>query len=81
MPYKKFDLIVEAFNKNGRKLILVTNTDNKLYRELREKSKDNIEWKFNISNEEKNELFSQAKAFLFPPEEDFGLVPIEAMAC
>ncbi len=81
IPYKKFDLIVEAFNKNGRKLILVTNTDNKLYRELREKSKDNIEWKFNISNEEKNELFSQAKAFLFPPEEDFGLVPIEAMAC
>lgn len=81
IPYKKFDLIVEAFNKNKRKLILVTNTDNKLYKELKEKSKDNIEWKLNVQRQEINELFSSAKAFLFPPEEDFWLVPIEAMAC
>ena len=81
IPYKKFDLIVDAFNKNWKKIILVTNTDNKLYRELKKKSKSNIEWKFNVSNEEKIKLYSKAKAFLFPPEEDFWLVPIEAMAC
>lgn len=81
IPYKKFDLLVEAFNKNKRKLILVTNTDNKLYQELKAKSKENIEWIFNPTNEEKRLLFSKAKAFLFPPEEDFWLVPIEAMAC
>ncbi len=88
IPYKKFDLIVDAFNENWRKLILVTNTDNKLYRELKNKSKENIAWKLNIngksgdnyiSSEEKNKLYSEAKAFLFPPEEDFGLVPVEAM--
>ena len=45
IPYKKFDLLVDTFNKNGKKLILVTNTDNKLYKKLKAKSKDNIEWK------------------------------------
>ena len=80
IPYKKFDLIVDAFNKNWRKIILVTNTDNKLYRKLKAKSKENIEWKLNLSNEETRKLFSEAKAFLFPPEEDFWIVPIEAMA-
>ena len=81
IPYKKFDLIVNAFNKNGRKIILVTNTENKLYRELKTKSKNNIEWRLNASNSETRELFSKAKAFIFPPEEDFWIVPIEAMAC
>ena len=81
IPYKKFDLIVDTFNKNWKKIILITNTDNKLYKELKEKSKSNIEWRLNISREETKELFSNAKAFLFPPEEDFWLVSVEAMAC
>lgn len=81
IPYKKFDLIVDAFNENWKKIVIVTNTDNKLYRELKAKSKANIEWKLNISREETARYFSKARAFLFPPEEDFGIVPLEAMAC
>ncbi|MFK7779559.1 MAG: glycosyltransferase [Candidatus Gracilibacteria bacterium] len=81
IPYKKFDLIVDAFNKNGRKLILATNTENKLYKELKEKSKENIEWRLNLPREEIIKLYKKSKAFIFPPEEDFGLVPIEAMSC
>lgn len=80
IPYKKFDLIVDAFNKNGKKLIIATNTDNKLYRSLKAKSKENITWKFGLNLDEINEIHSKARAFLFPPEEDFGLVPIAAMA-
>jgi glycosyltransferase involved in cell wall biosynthesis len=80
IPYKKFDLIVDAFNENGKKIIIATNTDNKLFRELKRKSKDNIEWRFTWDIDEINRLHSQAKAFLFPPEEDFWLVPIAAMA-
>ena len=79
IPYKKFDLLVDAFNQNGRKLILCTATDTPLFRELKAKSKPNIEWRFRVSNEKKNALMTHAKAFLFPPEEDFGLVPVEAM--
>jgi len=81
IPYKKFDLIVDTFNENWKKIILVTNTDNKLFRELKATSKENITWKLNISRNETRELFSKAKAFMFPPEEDFWLVPVEAMAC
>ena len=81
IPYKKFDLLVDAFNKNGKKLVLVTNTDNALYKKLKAQSKSNIIWKLNISREETVKLYSQARAFVFPPEEDFGLVPLEAQAC
>ena len=81
IPYKKFDLLIESFNQNWKKLIIATNTDNTLYRELKEKSKSNIEWKFDASREEINNLYANARAFMFPPEEDFGIVPLEAMAC
>jgi len=81
IPYKKFDLIVEAFNKNQKKIILVTNTNNKLYRELKNKSKKNITWKLNITRKKTVNLYKKAKAFLFPVEEDFWIVPIEAQAC
>jgi glycosyltransferase involved in cell wall biosynthesis len=80
IPYKKFDLIVDAFNKNWKKLVLVTNTDNKLFRELKAKSKSNITWKLNISRQETIKLYEKAKAFLFPVEEDFWIVPLEAQA-
>lgn len=80
IPYKKFDLVVDAFNENWKNLVLVTNTNNRLFRKLKKKSKENITWKLNISEKETRELFSKTKAFLFPPEEDFWLVPVEAMA-
>jgi len=81
IPYKKFDLLIDSFNKNWKQLIVVTNTPNKLQKKLQSISNNNIKWKIQISGEETRELFSKAKAFLFPPEEDFWLVPIEAMAC
>ena len=80
IPYKRFDLLIDAFNLNGKHLILCTATDTPLFRELKKKSRTNIEWKYRVSNEEKDALMANARAFLFPPEEDFGLVPIEAMS-
>lgn len=80
IPYKKFDLIVDAFNENAKKIKIATNTDNKLYRELKQKSNSNIEWILTDDLKLTNKLHSKAKAFLFPPEEDFWLVPIAAMA-
>lgn len=71
IPYKKFDLLVDTFNQNGKRLILCTATDTTLYRELKEKSNPNIEWRFRVSNEEKNVLIAGARGFLFPPLEDF----------
>lgn len=81
IPYKKFDLLVDAFNVSWRKLIIATNTDNKLYKKLRKISKDNITWKMSLPRSEIIGLYANAKCFVFPPEEDFGLVPVEAQAC
>ncbi len=81
IPYKRFDLLVETFNENGKPLKIATNTENALFKELFAKSKPNIEWVLNASHEEKIRLYQTARAFVFPPEEDFGLVPVEAMMC
>ena len=80
IPYKKFDLLVDTFNKNWKEIILCTNTENKLYKNLKNKSKKNITWKLNLERKEIAKLLSEAKAFIFPAEEDFWLVPIEAMS-
>lgn len=80
IPYKKFDLVVDAFNKNGRKIKIATNTNNALYKELKKRSKPNIEWILTDNIDQINRLHSHAKAFIFPPEEDFWLVPIAAQA-
>ena len=78
IPYKKFELLVEAFNKNWKKLIIATNTPNALYKKLMSISHDNIEWKMQLPRNEIIDLYARAKCFVFPPEEDFWLVPIEA---
>jgi len=80
VPYKRFDLIVEAFNKNEKPLVIITNTQNKLQKYLQSISNSNIVWKIWVDNETKNRFYSESKAFLFPAEEDFWLVPLEAMA-
>ncbi|EKE26672.1 MAG: hypothetical protein ACD_4C00199G0001 [uncultured bacterium (gcode 4)] len=80
VPYKKFDLLVEAFNENWKEIILSTATDNELFRKLKSISKPNIKWVFGLTNEEVRKYMSEAKAFIFPAEEDFWIVPIEAMA-
>jgi len=80
IPYKKFDLLVETFNKNWLALKIAANTKNKLSESLRKISKKNIQWIYETDNIEINKLHSKAKAFIFPPEEDFGLVPIAAQA-
>jgi len=80
IPYKKFDLIVDAFNRNWKKIKIATNTNNKLYKYLKSKSNSNIEWILTWDIDKINNLHSKAKAFIFPPEEDFWLVPIAAMA-
>lgn len=71
IPYKKFDLLVETFNANGKELIIATNTDNKLYKKLKKLSKSNISWKMSLPRNEIIDLYVNAKCFIFPPEEDF----------
>lgn len=78
VKYKKVDLAVRAFNKMGRKLIVVGEGHQKRY--LKRISKKNIEFTGKVSDEKLAELYAGAKALIFPQEEDFGIVAVEAMS-
>lgn len=77
-PYKKFDLIVDAFNELPYKLKIVgTGIQEK---ELKAKAKRNIEFLGRVSEKKLKDLYSNAKALIFPQIEDFGITPLESMA-
>lgn len=76
--YKKCDLVIDAFNDLGLPLkIIGTGPDENI---LKKQAKSNIEFLGFISDEDMKKYYSEAKAFIFPAEEDFGIVPVEAMA-
>jgi glycosyltransferase involved in cell wall biosynthesis len=80
VPYKKIDLIIKAFNALDRKLLIVgSGPMESKYKALRKSSK--IMFLGSVSNEALRNLFSEAKALIFPTYEDFGIVPVEAQAC
>ncbi len=79
VPYKKIDLAVEVYNKLGFPLKIV-GIGSELSK-LREKSNDNIEWLEWQSDETVLGLYQTCRMLIFPGEEDFGIVPLEAQAC
>lgn len=79
IPYKKLDLLVEAANKAKVKLkVAGTGPDMKKLQKLAGPTVEIVGF---VSDEQKVSLMQKAKAFLFAAEEDFGIVPVEAMAC
>lgn len=78
VPYKKFDLAVKVFNATGQKLKIVG--DGPEFKHLKRIAWPNIEFLGLISDCDMPKLYSHCKAVIFPQEEDFGLVPLEAMA-
>ena len=79
VPQKRIDLAVEAFNRTGKPLWIVGTGP--LWRHLRRKARSNIHFLGGLSDEEVRQLYSRARALIFPGSEDFGLVPVEAQAC
>lgn len=78
-PYKKIDLAIEAFNylRYPLKIIGVGQEEKR----LRKIAKKNIEFLGWVSKEELREHYQNCKALIFPGEEDFGIVAVEAQAC
>lgn len=78
MAYKRFDIVIEAFNQLGLPLkVLGRGPESK---RLKRMAKPNIEFLGRVSDEELSRYFSHCQAFLFPQEEDFGITAIEALA-
>jgi glycosyltransferase involved in cell wall biosynthesis len=78
-PNKKADIAVEAFNKLGLPLLVVGEGPQRDV--LRQMARENVRvigWQDDttVAN-----LYRHARAFVFPAEDDFGMVMVEAMAC
>lgn len=79
VPYKRMDLIVEAFSHLPDKKLIVVG-DGPEMKKVKSVAKSNIEILGWQSDEKIRELMSKAKGFLFAAEEDFGIVVVEAQA-
>jgi glycosyltransferase involved in cell wall biosynthesis len=78
VPYKRIDLAIQAVAKTGDRLIVVGD-GNEMDR-LRSLAGPTVEFTGWISNDEIRDYYAGCRAVLFPGEEDFGIVPVEAMA-
>jgi len=79
VPYKRVDLAVEAFNRTGDRLIVVG--DGPEAAKLRKMAGPRVEFTGWLPDGRVRDLYAGCKAVIFPGEEDFGIVPVEAMAC
>jgi len=79
VPYKRIDLAIEAFNKIGKKLVIIG--DGPEYVRLKNMANKNIEFLGHKKDNEIREYYRKCKAFIFPGLEDFGITPVEAQAC
>ncbi|WP_127476953.1 glycosyltransferase family 4 protein [Sulfurivermis fontis] len=80
VPYKKIDLIVEAFSSMpARRLIVIG--DGPDFEKIRARAGSNVEFLGFQEQAVLRDYLQRARAFVFAAEEDFGIAPLEAQAC
>ena len=80
VPYKRIDLIVEAFNgMPNKKLIVIGGGPD--FKKIQAKANQNITLLGYQEQDHLKSFMQRAKAFVFAAEEDFGITPLEAQAC
>lgn len=79
VPYKRIDLAVEACCRLGRRLLVIGSGPEAA--RLRRMAGSMVEFGGWCSNEEIRSQMRKCRALLFPGNEDFGIVPVEAQAC
>lgn len=80
VPYKRIDLIVEAFSKMTDKRLIVVGSGSE-WEKVKAKGASNIELLGYQPDAVLRTLMQKAKGFVFAAVEDFGILPVEAMAC
>jgi len=78
-PYKRPDIAIEAFNRLNKPLIVIGGPP-KTERALAKTANDNIRFLGHVPFEKLKQYLACCKALVFPGEEDFGILPVEAMA-
>jgi glycosyltransferase involved in cell wall biosynthesis len=79
VPYKRIDLAIDACDRMGRTLIVAGYGP--LLKALRKRAGATVKFVDASSDEELFRLYANARALIFPGEEDFGIVPVEAQSC
>ena len=77
-PYKRADIALEAFNRLGLPLLMVGTGE--MARELRRRAGPTIEIVERLEFDQLRRAYATCRALIFTAEEDFGIVPVEAMA-
>jgi glycosyltransferase involved in cell wall biosynthesis len=80
VPYKKVDVIVEAFNRMPNKRLIVIG-EGPEFEKIKTMAGSNVRLLGHQPHEALREYMQRARAFVFAAEEDFGIVPVEAQAC
>jgi glycosyltransferase involved in cell wall biosynthesis len=78
VPYKRIDLAVRAFNQLSKPLKIVGQGPE--FKRLNKLAGPTVEFLGNVSNQRLAQLYARCRALIFPGEEDFGIVPLEAQA-
>lgn len=77
-PYKRLDLVIDVFNEIGKPLI-VAGSGSEIHRQKR-RAKNNISFIDNPTDSQLSSIYGNAKAFIMPQDEDFGITSIEAQS-
>lgn len=78
VPYRRLDLLIEAFNKMQRPLYIAGSGRDR--ERLEALAGPTVEFLGFVPNDDLPDLLARCRAFIFPGEEDFGIAPIQAMA-
>jgi len=78
VDYKRIDLAISACNRLGRPLHIVG--DGEQYSRLRKLAGPTVRFLGALSDADLREQYARCRALLFPGEEDFGMVPVEALS-
>ncbi len=76
--YKRADLLVDAFNALGKPLVIIG--EGELLRDLQRRARPNVRLLGHQPFEVIRDHYARCRALVFPGVEDFGIVPVEAMA-
>ena len=82
IPYKRIDLVIRACRAVGVRLVVAgSGPDEPRLRALAAEPGSPVEFVIRPSDHELRQLYRRAAALVFPAEEDFGIVAVEAQAC
>jgi glycosyltransferase involved in cell wall biosynthesis len=78
-PYKRIDIAIDAFAELDRRLVVIGEGQD--LRRARRRAGPNVTFLGRVPDDALREYYGACRALVFPGEEDFGIVPVEAQSC